>query len=415
VVHHYADHSRGVHARIPINSGEMVLEVPLRCILTSKMARESLAQRKTASSRVELLGAQSCLAAYLLEERRKSRSFWRPYIDTLPLSFPNVPFFFDQGDLALLKGSFTLEMIEDRTRSLREDFESLRQSVSGFSHTHAEFAWAYAAVTSRNFGFKVQGRPVQALVPMADLLNHATPRETAWGFDNDSGTFRMTALKNFSPGDAVHDSYGRKCNSRFFLNYGFVMPDNPDNEAVITVPAPACDHPFYDSLTFLGGRSQGGICSFQVSMDLESAGPLLSFLRLLCADSEENVVLPGLAGPAISVPPISRRNERAALEALQHACTAALRGFDTTLGEDEELLKSPSLTTNQRNAIVVRQGEKRVLHHYLEMARIAIGFLRLSPTEFARVLDAPPASATPFLGYLTMLRALAPGVVCRPA
>jgi len=403
-VHHHADHSRGVHARVPISTGEVVLEVPLRCILTSQAARESLAQRKIASSRIELLGTQSCLAEYLLEERRQPSSVWRPYLDTLPSSFPHVPLFFDEKELALLKGSFTLGMIEDRKLWLREDHQSLRHSVRGFSHPYAEFEWARVAVTSRNFNLEVHGRSVQALVPMADLLNHATPRETAWGFDDSSGAFRMTALKSFAPGEAVHDSYGRKCNSRFFVNYGFVLPDNPDNEAVIALPDPPCDYRFYDSLTFLGGRSPGGGCRFQVSVDLERAGPLLSFLRLLCADGEENVTLPGLAGPAISVPPISRRNEAAALEALQNACTAALGCFDTTLCKDEALLENPFLTTNERNAIIMRRGEKRVLHHYLEMARVVTGFLRLSPIEFAHVMEAPPASAAPFLGYFATLR-----------
>ena len=408
-VHHYADHSRGVHARPSIRAGEIVLEVPQRCILTSETARESVA-----SSRIELLSAQSCLAASVLEERRQPRSFWRPYLDTLPLSFPNVPLYFDGSELALLRGSFALERIEDRKRSLSEDYQSLRQGVPGFSHTYSEFEWAHVVVTSRNFGLKVRGCSVQALVPMADLLNHATPRETAWGFDNDSDAFRMTALKNFGPGEAVHDSYGRKCNSRFFVNYGFVLPDNPDNEAVIALPGPPSDHRFYDLLTFLGGRPLGDGCRFQVSVDFESAGPLLSFLRLLCADGEDNVTLPGLAGPSISVPPISRPNEAAALEALRSACALALGRFETTLDEDEELLENHSLTTNERNAIMVRQREKRVLHHYLEMAEVVTGFLRLPSSEFAHLLDAPPASATPFLGYLAMLRALAPGG-CRAA
>ena len=33
----------------------------------------------------------------------------------------------------------------------------------------------------------------------------------------------------------IFDSYGRKCNSRFLLNYGFVVEDNDANEVNITV------------------------------------------------------------------------------------------------------------------------------------------------------------------------------------
>jgi len=35
----------------------------------------------------------------------------------------------------------------------------------------------------------------------------------------------------------IFDSYGRKCNSRFLLNYGFVVDDNDANEVIVTVIA----------------------------------------------------------------------------------------------------------------------------------------------------------------------------------
>lgn len=35
----------------------------------------------------------------------------------------------------------------------------------------------------------------------------------------------------------IFDSYGRKCNSRFLLNYGFVVEENDANELNISVMA----------------------------------------------------------------------------------------------------------------------------------------------------------------------------------
>lgn len=35
----------------------------------------------------------------------------------------------------------------------------------------------------------------------------------------------------------IFDSYGRKCNSRFFLNYGFVVEGNDANEVNLAVEA----------------------------------------------------------------------------------------------------------------------------------------------------------------------------------
>lgn len=39
----------------------------------------------------------------------------------------------------------------------------------------------------------------------------------------------------------VFDSYGRKCNSRFLLNYGFIVEDNDANEVAVTIPANRAD------------------------------------------------------------------------------------------------------------------------------------------------------------------------------
>jgi len=39
----------------------------------------------------------------------------------------------------------------------------------------------------------------------------------------------------------VFDSYGRKCNSRFLLNYGFIVEDNDMNEVAISIPEFNCE------------------------------------------------------------------------------------------------------------------------------------------------------------------------------
>lgn len=67
-----------------------------------------------------------------------------------------------------------------------------------------------------------------ALVPYADMLNHYRPRETKWTFDNDKGAFTITSLAQLRAGQQVYDSYGKKCNSRFLINYGFAVENNRD-------------------------------------------------------------------------------------------------------------------------------------------------------------------------------------------
>lgn len=81
-------------------------------------------------------------------------------------------------------------------------------------------------VASRNFGITIDKSKTDALVPFADMLNHFRPRETKWTFDQDTYCFTISTLKKLKAGHQVYDSYGKKCNSRFLLNYGFAVENN---------------------------------------------------------------------------------------------------------------------------------------------------------------------------------------------
>merc|ERR1719183_176276 len=85
-------------------------------------------------------------------------------------------------------------------------------------------------VCSRNFGMLVNGVRTSALVPYADMLNHHRPRETKWQFDNDTQHFTITTLHPLVGGAQVYDSYGKKCNHRFLLNYGFSIEKNIEED-----------------------------------------------------------------------------------------------------------------------------------------------------------------------------------------
>lgn len=91
-----------------------------------------------------------------------------------------------------------------------------------------DFSWARMMVASRNFGITIDKSKTDALVPFADMLNHFRPRETKWTFDQDTYCFTISTLKKLKAGHQVYDSYGKKCNSRFLLNYGFAVEKNQE-------------------------------------------------------------------------------------------------------------------------------------------------------------------------------------------
>lgn len=78
-------------------------------------------------------------------------------------------------------------------------------------------------VSSRIFGMNIEGQKTDGFVPMADMLNHKRPRETSWTYTDEKAGFVIEACQDIPRNNQVFDSYGKKCNSRFFLNYGFIV------------------------------------------------------------------------------------------------------------------------------------------------------------------------------------------------
>ena len=85
-------------------------------------------------------------------------------------------------------------------------------------------------VSSRIFGIQVEGVKTDGFVAYADMLNHRRPRQTTWTYTDDRQGFIIEAMEDIPRGDQVYDSYGKKCNHRFFLNYGFINLNNDANE-----------------------------------------------------------------------------------------------------------------------------------------------------------------------------------------
>ena len=98
-------------------------------------------------------------------------------------------------------------------------------------------------VASRIFGIQVEGVKTDGFVPYADMLNHKRPRQTSWTYTDDREGFIIEALEDIKRGEQVYDSYGKKCNTRFLLNYGFINLDNDANEYPFTIKM-ADDDPF---------------------------------------------------------------------------------------------------------------------------------------------------------------------------
>jgi protein-histidine N-methyltransferase len=200
------------------------------------------------------------------------------------------------------------------------------QIDSSFSRFSLDrFSWARMIVCSRNFGLTIDGVKTAALVPFADMLNHYRPRETSWTFDHSLGAFTITSLGTIASGAQVYDSYGRMCNHRFLLNYGFAVEDNTEedgrnpNEVMVDLQLNQTDGQlFYDKRAYL---HESGIYTMDARLSRSHSDPNtregFSFARLIVSTEEEFTSMK-MKSPAHTSPPLSFDNESAALPPRTH-------------------------------------------------------------------------------------------------
>lgn len=404
---YYSDDYRGVHCLTKVPEDDTILYVPFKYIMTSEVAKDSNIGRAIISSNVELRSKHSYLASYVLQEKKQQNSFWAPYINILPVYYANMPIFFPEDQLALLTGSFTMEKIADRIDSLRIEYDNIRRACPEFAkYTHEEFVWARLVVITRIFGMAIDNNKTDGLVPYADMLNHKVPKETKWTFDDGRYGFIITSLKTIQRGEQVYDSYGRKCNSRFFVNYGFALDDNEDNEAVVRLGLPETDPHYAMKIRFLGGREVNAKREFQIpeSYREKKTKEMFSFLRFIHAKDSELMLLGQSDGFKLDdIEPISLRNETLVLQHLKEESERMLARFESSYEDDVKLVASGTLKefSNERNCVIMRLGEKRVLNSFVELADKCIPFLKLAWKDLKKIAAKCNQGTTSFDFYVT--------------
>mgnify|MGYP003695083033 CR=1 FL=1 len=59
-------------------------------------------------------------------------------------------------------------------------------------------------------------------------------------------------------------------------------------------------------------------------------------------------------------------------------CNKALAKYQTTYEEDLKQLESEELTFNQRNCLLFRSGEKKILHFFIDLGDYVLKLLSMS-------------------------------------
>ena len=220
----------------------------------------------------ELLQNFFLMEQYLLGER----SWWAPYIKTLPdTQYINSLQFDSQHDQLWLEGTNLKSAFIAQTTKWQEMYTSgLRdlkilnwQPALDGRYSWELFRWAATIFGSRSFTSEVltdtepadqvrmEGRngvhkseheflkPLfverfAVLLPLLDILNHKPVAQVEW--QARCSFVGMQVLSSFSSGEELCNNYGPRDNEGLLLSYGFTIQDNPfDHVSIALKPPPA--------------------------------------------------------------------------------------------------------------------------------------------------------------------------------
>ena len=77
---------------------------------------------------------------------------------------------------------------------------------------------------------------------------------------------------------------------------------------------------------------------------------------------------------------ISYKNEQSVHYSLLEMFSVQLAKYPTSLEEDMEILKSESLTSNQRNAVLFRVGEKEICEFFIDSSKQCLELMEMKFT-----------------------------------
>lgn len=241
-IEYYDVDYRGMISDNNIRPSEIIMSIPYKCIISEKESR-SMKYNTIISKKNEIHDIKhNILAIALLNIRADISNEYNYYVNCLPKHFSNVPINFSPEVLQNLEGSFALYKTALKLLFLHRDYNTILSLIPEFEYSFEDFVWARTCVITRIYAGKIlnpnrssgEEERDSMLVPFADMANHDNKPNTLWMFDDNTNSFVVRCVKNIADGDTIYESYGKKSNYRYFVNYGFTIENNPNEEVCIS-------------------------------------------------------------------------------------------------------------------------------------------------------------------------------------
>ena len=390
-IHFYSDDYRGVLAKNNIKKDEIIMIIPKDCLISLETVYATEYGKKISEFMYkELNSPKHCLlSSFLLYEEKNHK--YKYYFDLLPQDFSNFPIFYTSKELDYLKGSQFLHQIYEKKEDMKADYAKMCKYLPDFKQfSYLKFCQARLLISSRIFGISINDHKTDVLAPFADLLNHKRPRQTQWYFDDNLESFVIQATEDIQEGNEIFDSYGRKTNARFLLNYGFCLEENDTNEFMLKITFNE-NYPLFEEKQKFFQSENDLVRSFNLNNNFYESQiiELLSFLRFILFDgdindlynainSSENYYNEEVVLSFYYIQPITKELEIKVLKHLSLLCRKALSKYPTSFEEDQNMLKNKKhISFNLRNILLLLMSEKMVLSYFIFFCEYCLELLKL--------------------------------------
>ena len=390
-IHFYTDDYRGVLAKSNILKDEIIMTIPKDCLISLETAFDTTYGKKIGEFMYnELNSPKHCLlTSFLLYEEKNPK--YKYYFDLLPKDYSNFPIFYTNKELDYLKGSPFLSQILEKKEDMKSDYNKLCEYLPDYKQfSYLKFCEARVLISSRIFGIAINDNKTDVLAPFADLLNHKRPRQTQWYYDDNLESFVIQATENIKEGSEIFDSYGKKTNARFLLNYGFCLDDNDTSEYLLTVVFNDT-YPLFELKKNFFQNEYEFVRTFNLNNNFYESQiiELLSFLRFILFDgdindlynainSSENIYNEDASLTFYYIPPITKELEIHVLKHLHLLCRKALAKYPTTFEQDQNIYKTKkNISFNLRNILLLLMSEKTVLSYFMYFCEYCLDLLKL--------------------------------------
>ncbi|KAI8062134.1 hypothetical protein BC940DRAFT_309610 [Gongronella butleri] len=391
---------RGVVATRLIKDGETLFSLPRKVLFSTKTA--ALAKQPGFDAILQSLqGGWTALILCMMYELDRADSFWKPYFDVLPREF-STPMFWD--DWSSLQGTGIMNKIgkEEADQCYDEQILPIIQAhpdlfdtavhTKHLFHVCGSLIMAYsfheevpADETSKKEGNGAhddslddseedeeeedEDQGLIAMVPMADMLNHKTGYNNARLF-HEPEQLVMKAIKDIASGDQIYNTYGDLCNADLLRKYGFTDDPNPfdlveiDGQDVMTLACPA-DHDDEIKEEKLGYLMEEGVMDDCFVIDGDHEIPPELVASVIVFSSPVETFKKWASKGKVPSPKLTEPVQQVLLKILG----ARLEKYTCSLQADLEQGMTSALDENEKNALRVRIGEKKILETTINKLR----------------------------------------------